>query len=133
MSYTNNFMTSSEFNDMCDELANSKNLQTINLSYNSISNISNIGKLSRFTTNSLSLTMTNNNLSDISPIINCSRISVLNLKYNNLGNDTLDYLVQLYNENKKLGKSALYLGGNNITDYSPLLNLGFYEGNLTLP
>ena len=133
LSYTNNFMTSSEFNDMCDELANSKNLQTINLSYNSISNISNIGKLSRFTTNSLSLTMTNNNLSDISPIINCSRISVLNLKYNNLGNDTLDYLVQLYNENKKLGKSALYLGGNNITDYSPLLNLGFYEGNLTLP
>lgn len=129
LSFSGNFMTSSEFNEMCDELANSKKLQRIDLSSNSISSISNIGKLSALK----SLTISNNNLSDISPIINCSRISSLNLKYNNLGNDAVDYLVQLYNENKKLGKSALYLGGNNITDYSPLLNLGFNEGSLTLP
>ena len=131
LSYTSNFMTSSEFNEMCDELANSKNLQTINLNNNSISSISNISKLSSVVTSALSLTISNNNLSDISPIINCSRISTLNLRDNNLGNDAIDYLVQLYNENNRLGKSSLYLGGNNITDYSPLLDLGFNETNLT--
>ena len=112
--FEGNFMTSSDLNNMVEQLGEGHNLQYLSLNKNSISNISSVSKLRNLTY----LSLNNNNLSSLDGIQNLPNLVEIGLKYNNLSNKDLDTLVDLHNKYNKILR--IYLYGNNITDYSPI-------------
>jgi type II secretory pathway pseudopilin PulG len=122
-----NLMTSTEFNTMCTQLQNKTNFTYLDVNNNSILDISNINLLSNLT----NLSMNNNNISDISSISSMSNLRTLSLQNNNLDDKAVSIIATLRQTYKKLNFSGVYLGGNpNITDITPLTELGFNATNL---
>jgi hypothetical protein len=125
--FTGNFMTSTEFNTMCTQLQNVNDFTSLNVSNNSISDISKINLLSNLT----ELRMDQNNISNISSIGTMSRLVTLLLRNNNLDNKAVNVIATLSQTYNKIYKESVYIGGNsNITDITPLTDLGFNETKL---
>ena len=78
----NAYMTNEEFNNMCMQLSNATNLKSVDLSYNSISDMSGISHLKNSKLTYLSLM--NNNISIVSGIDEMQYLNQLVLKNNNL-------------------------------------------------
>lgn len=112
INFNGNFMTNSDLNNMIEQLGKNHNIQYLDLSRNSISDISLIDTLK----NLKYLNLNTNNLSTLNGIQNLSNLVEICLKYNNLSTANLVDLVNLNGTYRKL--SRVYLYGNNITDYS---------------
>jgi hypothetical protein len=122
LTWENNLMTSTEFNKICVQLENASNFKNLYVNNNSILDINNINLLS----NLIIFGANNNNISDISSISTIMNLGTLYLKNNNLDNDAISIITTLRQTYKKLGYTNVYLGGNpNITDITPLTELGF--------
>lgn len=95
-------------------LAECPYISDLNLSHNKISDLSPLSKISSL----YYLTLRYNRISDITPLQNLRRLYYLNLRHNNISDISI---FKKFDESYNLGR--LFLGHNNITDFSPLYRL----------